>query len=204
MSALPALAGAAGIAALELDAASIGTFLLSRPFVVGPLVGLARGDVWTGAALGAIFEALTLAELPLGGCLDLSACVAAGTAAWLACDAARIPTEACFLAGLAAGWVHARAERRLRRARAALARGAEAALHGGRPAGLGAKIVEALSVQAAATFAVCACFLAASSAVLPALWPRLPAFAAVGARTAFLAAPWLGAGSLVAALGRRA
>jgi mannose/fructose/N-acetylgalactosamine-specific phosphotransferase system component IIC len=204
LSAVSALAGAAGIAALELDAASIGPFLLSRPFVVAPLVGWARGDVWSGAALGAVFEAVTLAELPLGGCLDLSAPVAAGTAAWLACGPSGLPLEAAFLTGLAAGWVHARAERGLRRSRGALARRAEAELGAGRPPRLGAKIASALTVQAAATFAVCLVFLAGASAFLPPLWARLPELALVGARTAFLSAPWIGAGGLVSALGRKA
>ncbi len=204
MNAGPALAGAAGIAALELDAASIGTFLLSRPFVVGPLVGWARGDAWTGAAVGVVFEAVTLAELPLGGALRISACVATGTAAWLACGAVPVPIEAAFLAGLAAGWVHARAERRLRGGRGVLARRAEEALRAGGRARLGAKIASALAVQAATTFAVSLFFLAASAAILPALWKNLPDYAVVGARTAFLSAPWIGAGGLVASLGRRA
>jgi mannose/fructose/N-acetylgalactosamine-specific phosphotransferase system component IIC len=204
VSAAAAAAGAAGIAALELDAASIGTLLLSRPFVVGPLVGWARGDVWSGAALGAVFEAVTLFELPLGGCLDMSASVAAGVAAWLACGVPGVPLEAAFLAGIAAGALHARAESRLRRARGVLARRAEAATLAGEPAGLGAKLASAVAVQAAATFAVCLLFLAVAAAVLPPLWVRLPSFAAVGARAAFLSAPWIGAGGLVASLGRRA
>lgn len=73
-------AGAGAIALLELDAASVGPFLLSRPFVLGPLVGWAFGDLWAGAAVGAAFEALTLEELPLGGRLDFSAPLAAGVA----------------------------------------------------------------------------------------------------------------------------
>jgi mannose/fructose/N-acetylgalactosamine-specific phosphotransferase system component IIC len=203
MSASQAVAGAAGIAVLELDAASIGTFLLSRPFVVGPLVGWARGDAWSGAALGAVFEALTLAELPLGGRLDFSAPVAAGAAAWLACGAGA-PLEAAFLVGIAAGWVHARAEAGLRRTRGAHARRAETALAAARPPRLGLELAAALAVQAAATFAVSLVFLAAAAALLPALWPRLPELARVGARAAFLAAPWIGAGGVFASLGRSA
>lgn len=196
------LCGAAALAVLELDAASVGTFLFSRPFVVGPLIGWARGDVWSGAALGAAFEALTLSELPLGGRLDLSACVAAGTAAWL--GGGGVPPAAAFFAGLAAGWVQARVERRLRVTRADLARGAERALRGGRPPHLGARLAAALSAQAAATLAVCAVSLAAGAVILPAAWAALPEFARVGARSAFLAAPWIGAGGLAASLGRRA
>ncbi|NNN04513.1 MAG: hypothetical protein HKL90_01295 [Elusimicrobia bacterium] len=203
MTGLSLLGGAAAVAALELDEASIGTFLLSRPFVVGPLIGWARGDVWSGAALGAAFEALTLTELPLGGRLDLSASVAAGTAAWLACGVAGISIEAAFFAGLAAGWVQARVERRLRGTRGALARGAERALCDGQEPRLGARLAGALTVQAAATFAVCAASLAVGAAFLPPTWAALPEFARVGTRSAFFAAPWIGAGGLAASLGRR-
>lgn len=196
--------GAAALAVLELDAASVGTFLFSRPFIVGPLLGWIRGDVWTGAALGAAFEALTLAELPLGGRLDVSASVAAGAAAWLACGADGIPPAAAFLAGLATGWIQARVERRLRGTRGALARGAEDALRGGRSPRLGARLAGALCAQAATTFLFCAASLAVCAALILPAWAALPEFARVGARSAFFAAPWIGAGGLVASLGRRA
>jgi hypothetical protein len=197
-------AGAGALALLELDAASVGPFLLSRPFVVGPLVGWALGAPWTGAVLGATFEALTLEELPLGGRLDFSAPVAAGAAAWLAAGPAALPAEAAFLAGLGAGWAHARVERALRRRRGEGARRAEAALAAGRPPRLGAELAGALAGQAAATFAVTLAALAAAGALLPRAWPLAPDFLRAGARAAFLAAPWLGAGSLVASLWRRA
>jgi len=122
-------AGAGVVALFELDAASIGPFLLSRPFVVGPLIGWAFGSPWTGAALGGVFEVLTLEEMPLGGRLDFSAPVAAGVAAWLAAGPVALPNEAAFLAGLAAGWAHARVEKLLRRSRGGLARGCGAREH---------------------------------------------------------------------------
>jgi mannose/fructose/N-acetylgalactosamine-specific phosphotransferase system component IIC len=201
---LSGAAGAGAVALCELDAASIGTFLISRPFVVGPLVGWAFGSAWTGAALGGVFEALTLEELPLGGCLDFSAPVAAGVAACLAAGPAALPLEAAFLAGLAAGAVHARVESLLRRRRGVLARDAEARLAEGRDPGLGAKLASALTVQAAAKFAVALAATAALGPALPRLWPLLPECAREGLRTGFLAAPWIGAGSLAAALWRRA
>jgi len=196
-------AGAGALALLELDAAAVGPFLLSRPFVVGPLVGWAFGDLWAGAALGAAFEALTLEELPLGGRLDLSAPVAAGVAAFLASPRGGLPAEAAFLAGLGAGWAHARLERALRRGRGAHARRVEAALAAGRPPRLGAEIFAALTLQAAATFGLSLAVLAAGGPLLARLWPAVPEFLRAGARTAFLAAPWIGGGSLVASLWRR-
>ncbi len=197
-------AGAGAIALFELDAASIGPFLLSRPFVVGPLVGWLFGNAWAGAILGGVFEALSLEELPLGGRLDFSAPVAAGTAAWLAAGPAALPNEAAFLVGLAAGWAHARVEGRLRRGRGAYARRAEAALAAGRPPFLGAEIGAALTAQAAATWVVAFAALAAAGPALSRLWPLLPEFLRAGARTAFLAAPWVGAGGLGASRLRRA
>jgi mannose/fructose/N-acetylgalactosamine-specific phosphotransferase system component IIC len=197
-------AGAGALAILELDAASVGPFLLSRPFVVGPLVGWACGDPWTGAAFGAVFEALTLEELPLGGRLDFSAPLAAGVAAVLASAPGGLAPEAAFLAGLAAGWAHARLEVFLRRGRGVRARRVETRLAAGAAPRLGAEIAAALALQAAATFGLA---LAAAVAVGPALtkaWPVLPEFLRAGARAAFFAAPWIGAGSLAASLARRA
>ncbi|MFI5350857.1 MAG: hypothetical protein ACHQ2Z_15015 [Elusimicrobiota bacterium] len=196
-------ASAGAVALLELDAAAIGPFLLSRPVFIGPLVGWAFGSPWVGAGLGVLFEALTLEDLPLGGRFEFSAPVAAGVAACLAAGPARLPCEAAFPAGLLAGWAHALVEGRLRKGRGVLARRAEAALLAGRPPRLGAKIASALTVQAAATFAVSLAALAALGPALSRLWPALPDSLRAGAQSAYLAAPWLGAGSLAAALWRR-
>ena len=196
-------AGAGAVALLELDAAAIGPFLISRPVFIGPLVGWAFGSPWVGAGLGVLFEALTLEDMPLGGRFEFSAPVAAGVAACLAAGPAKIPCEAAFLAGLLAGRAHAVVEGRLRKGRGVLVRRAEAALSAGRPAQLGAKLGGALAVQAAATFVVSLAALAALGPALSRLWPVLPEFLREGARTAFLAAPWLGAGSLAASLARR-
>jgi mannose/fructose/N-acetylgalactosamine-specific phosphotransferase system component IIC len=197
-------AGAGVVALLELDAAAIGPFLLSRPIFIGPLVGWLFGSPWVGAVLGVVFEALTLEETPLGGRKDFSAPGAAGAAAWLAAGPAALPCEAAFLAGLIAGWAHAGVERRLRRGRGASVRRAEAALAAGEPPRLATKVLAALALQAASTFAVVLVALAAVGPAAARLWPALPDVLRAGARTAFLAAPWLGVGSLAAALWRRA
>lgn len=200
---IAAAVGASALALIELDAASVGPFLFSRPFVVGPLVGWALGDAWTGAAFGAIFEALTLEQLPLGGSMRLSAPIAAGASAWLAIGPGALPAEAAFLAGLAAGWAHGRFERAFRRGRSARARRVEEALRSGRPPRLGAEIFAALASQVAATFGLLLAIFAAVGPVLALIWPTLPAVLRDGARTAFLCAPWIGAGSLAASLWRR-
>jgi hypothetical protein len=130
--------------------------------------------------------------------------VAAGVATALAAGPAALPCEAAFLAGILAGWAHARVEGSLRRGRGAAARRAEAALGAGAPARLGSEILASLALQAAATFAVVLFALAAVGPAAARLWPGLPVFLRAGARTSFIAAPWLGAGSLASSLWRRA
>ncbi|MBI4371248.1 MAG: PTS sugar transporter subunit IIC [Elusimicrobia bacterium] len=200
---MSALAGSAALALLELDASSIGPFLLSRPFVVGPLFGAACGRPWLGAALGAAVEAVTLRRLPLGGALGISAPVAAGAAAWLACGPAALAPEAAFLAGLGAGWAHGRVEAALRRLGGARVRRARAALAAGGEPGLGAAVLSALALQAAATFVVALAALRLGEP-LARLWPLLPSAPREGARLALAVVPWFGAGRLAVSLARRA
>lgn len=196
--------GASGaIALLELDAAAVGPFLLSRPFVVGPVIGWVCGAPWAGAALGATFEVLTLEELPLGGCLNFSAPVAAGTAAYLASAHGGLPMEAAFPAGVAAGWAHAALENHLRRGRGIHARRLEASLAAGNVPRYGLEITGALFFQAAATLLLTLTVLSAVGPAWARLWPHLPEFLRTGARAAFLSAPWIGGGSLAASLWRR-
>ena len=193
---------ASGLALLELDAASVGASLLSRPFVVAPLIGCALHDVWSGVFFGLVFEALTLEEMPLGGCLYLSATVAAGVSTWLAVDG--LAMELAFLCGLGAGWIHARVERRLRRTRVVHVQRVENALAGGREPNFGAEVSASLAVQAAATFVVVFIFFSASATLLPRGWLMLPQALRDGARLALFSSPWIGAGSLAASLWRRA
>jgi mannose/fructose/N-acetylgalactosamine-specific phosphotransferase system component IIC len=194
--------GAAAVAVLELDSASVGPFLLSRPFVLGPLVGVWRGELWLGAALGAAFEALTLEELPLGGRLEISPGIAAATAAWLVCPPVHLEPAAAFLLGLAAGRAHALLELGARRRRLGAAR-AEARLSAGRPAALGREIAATLLAQAALGFVVTLAAFAAAGPALARLWPLLPDAIREGARASWLCAPWVGAGGLVASFWRR-
>ena len=194
--------GAVVLALLELDAGSVGPLLLSRPFVVGPLVGTFFGSPLLGAGLGVAIEAVTLEEMPLGGRLDISAPVAAGVAVWLAAGPCALPAEAAFPVGLAVGWVHARVELFLRRRRCAHVRRAQACLAQARPPKLGLELSAALSVQVLTTFIVIITAFLAAGPALSRLWLLLPETLRSGARCAVIAAPWLGAGGLAASLYR--
>ena len=194
---------AAGIAVLELDSASIGPFLVSRPFVVGPLFGFALGKMWVGGMFGVIFEALTLNILPLGGCLTFSPTVAAGVSVWLTAGPFAIPGEASFLCGIGAGWIHARVESHLRRRRGAAVGGVEKEIRAGGQSKLGLILAQTLAIQATCTWTVAAIFFVAGS-FLPSLWSFIPSAAKYGMLTAFQASPWLAGGCVAGSLWGRA
>lgn len=115
---LPALS--AGVAVLEADAVLVGQWLVSRPLVVGPLVGWLAGEPVLGAGLGALVEVFCLEELPVGSVMPPNGAVAAATAVLLSAGPSGIPPALALPAGLALGSLHGRVEARVRSWRAAL------------------------------------------------------------------------------------
>lgn len=61
---------------------AIGIFHLTRPIIIGPLVGLVLGDLNTGIILGATFESIFLGVIAVGGSVPADATIGAtmGTA----------------------------------------------------------------------------------------------------------------------------
>ena len=183
------LAGCAALAALELDATLIAQTLLSRPLVAGAVMGVLLGRAQAGALFGASYELLGLCDLPVGGCMNWSGTVAAGSAVLLAGAGASFAT--CFAGGLAVGVAHARVEAfdRARRARSgdALAVRAEA---GG--SSLGRSLGASIAAHAAMTFAVAGAAAALIAFADGRWWPVLPDSLRAGATLAASSAPWIG------------
>lgn len=138
-------------AGAELDGLRVGQFMVSRPIVLGPLLGWALGDAGTGAVLGAALEVLALDALPLGAVVPWSGAVAAAAAVW---TALRTGAPGLSLAGgLAAGMAFRWADVGLRLAFGGLNAAAEAGVREGRlaaPAALLALAALAHALAAAA------------------------------------------------------
>ena len=64
-------------ALLELDAVQAGQFLLSRPAIVGPLLGWLNGCAAEGARLGILIELIYIDFIPVGGVIPPNGAVAA-------------------------------------------------------------------------------------------------------------------------------
>ncbi len=192
---MTAAAACALLAVLELDAVLVAQTLVSRPLVVGALLGALTGQAQAGMLFGAVFELLSLCDLPVGGCLTWSAPVAAGTAIVIAGGGASIPLA--FVGGVLAGILHSRAEdfERARRAATgdALARRAES---GG--SALGRALGSSIALHAAMTFAVAGGVAAAALAVDRRWWASAPDFLRAAAALMAASAPWLGLSGVTA------
>jgi mannose/fructose/N-acetylgalactosamine-specific phosphotransferase system component IIC len=196
---LTPLGGASLVAAAELDVASVGPFLLSRPVVLGPLLGAALGEPARGAALGAALELTSLRALPVGGALSWNAAVASGAAVLLAAGPSRLPLEGAFFAGLLAGRLHQAAETRLRAARA-YGRAADRDAAAGRSR-IGAYLASSLAAQFVMTLLLVWLTLRLAQPV----WAGVSSWRALSgaARTVFYVLPWACLGSTTASLWRR-
>ena len=194
------VAAAGAVSLVELDAASAGQFMLSRPIVVGPLLGAAfwRPDV--GLMVGIPLEFMSFDELPVGGHLPLNATIAAAAALLMTLGPWAVPLEAALPAGLGVGWVHQKLEEYQRQRRSLLCRVAEERLlRGEEPPYLGLSALS-LAGQAAATLLVLLGAAYALSPLLHRAWPLLPSFIQAGLRFGLSMAPWLACATLLRSL----
>lgn len=190
----------AAAALLELDRAHVGQFMLSRPIVLGPVVGWLCGNLMYGIEAGAIVEALTADEMPVGHVIPLNASVATASAVLLSSGPRPVHWALSLPAGLCLGGVFRLIEGAIRRRRAGLTRKAEAALEGTGRAPLGRLLAAGMGVHALAA----AGFVYGAAAVAgPILWSvfrAVPAAVREGFQLAYWMTPWLGAATLAYAL----
>ncbi len=65
------------------DATAAGQFMLSRPIVCAPVVGLITGDIQSGLMVGIIMELVWISVIPLGNAVPPDSTVVAVAAAYL-------------------------------------------------------------------------------------------------------------------------
>jgi mannose/fructose/N-acetylgalactosamine-specific phosphotransferase system component IIC len=188
------------VAVLELDVVQFGQFMISRPLVLGPVLGLLFGQPQTGLVLGACCELFSLDDVPVGDKLPLNATVAVAVSFLMICSPSRVPPELALPAGLLAGWAHQKLETLLRQRRRMFCCQAEQSLEQGRSPRLGCIIASALAEQAAWTLGLLLFCVLVGGPLLQWVWPFLPRGLSVGLGVAWELAPWLGLGVLLHAL----
>jgi len=93
------------IAFLSLDTTAAGQFMVSRPIVVGPLIGWLTGDPLLGLGVGALVELIWIGQLPVGNVLPLDATLLTGLAVVMAdgfsdASGGTLPKEALYVFAL--------------------------------------------------------------------------------------------------------
>lgn len=139
-------------ALLELDAASAGQFMVSRPIVLGGILGLAGGEPLEGFTLGALIELFLLAELPIGAALPINGSVAASAAVLAALPPVGLEPAWCLPLGLVAGRVFVPLDVRLRKYRSSLVAALERRVSAGAEPGFARAIAASLSAELALVF----------------------------------------------------
>lgn len=189
----------AAVALVELDAASLGQFMISKPLVMGPALGFLLGRPDLGLLVGAVVELIGLQDVPAGGHLPLNGTVAASSCLLMALGSTRLPLELAFPAGLFLGWTHARGESFLRQKRSGFCRLAEKKLDEGVLPRFWVLAARGLFQQACWTALLLAVALAVLAPTLGWIWQDVPHILRAGLGFGFFVCPALAAIDLFSA-----
>jgi len=110
----------AWVALLEADTVHVGQWMISRPILLGPLLGLVCGELAVGVALGVLCELLTLEAPPVGAAMPINGAVAVGCAVLMSAGPNAVPPAAALPVGLGLGAGHRWLETRVRQWRGSL------------------------------------------------------------------------------------
>jgi len=125
------------LATLSMDITAVGQFMVSRPIVVGPLIGALLGNPGIGLATGALVELIWIGDLPVGAHRPIDNTLLAGVGTFAAVQAAARGIEPgaavtfalCLSVPFAALSSHA--ENRVRHLNGSLVRKAQAQIEAG-------------------------------------------------------------------------
>jgi len=191
VTALKAFISAAIAGLLGLDAVQAGQFLLSRPALVGPLLGWLNGCPAEGAKIGILLELIYIDFIPVGGVVPPNG-TAAAAAGVLAHSAAGLAPSLSFFIGMLAGAAYSPVEYRLRAARS----GWNAAVEAEAAAGtlrLSRWFARSMLIEDAAmtAYVLAWTLLCAALALVPRLYALYPA-----TDFAYSLMPWIGLSGL--------
>ena len=178
------------LALMELDTTYIGQFLISRPLVVGSVMGLLTGNLFLGLQIGLFTELIYLDFIPIGGIVPPSGAISAGLGVLVAYFFAA-PVYFAFFVGILGGAAFSIIEKRLRRFRSRLLRGAEARILAG-SLSPGMLIFESLVFQYLCIFAFLIMALTIGGPLAAYISSAMPPKAHIAFQFSYFVVPWMG------------
>ncbi|MBI4423114.1 MAG: PTS sugar transporter subunit IIC [Elusimicrobia bacterium] len=188
------------IAVIELDGVHVGQWMLSRPIVIGPLLGFLCDAPWLGLGAGALVELFSVDALPVGASLPINGAVAVAAMILLAIGPDAIPVSLAFPSGLALGSAFRRIENQIRARRSRLTPRAVKAVEAHRSFPFATVVARGLALHAAATAAFVYGSVVVLGPVLGLGFDAAPPSARRGLDLAFMNAPWIGLAALLYSL----
>ena len=171
---------------ISLDRSVAFQFMISRPLVTGPIIGLVLGDVYIGIMVGALLELLWISRLPLGGLIPPNEClgcivitagaILAGASARLSPQESRSIVVMALLVGLPLAQLASILEGKLRFWNIRLSMKALADVEAGYSKGLFRLNMIGLAAALAGSVAFIMIFLPLLTLFLQTVHPRLPLY----------------------------
>jgi mannose/fructose/N-acetylgalactosamine-specific phosphotransferase system component IIC len=181
---------------IDLDDYHIGQWMVSRPIVLGPLLGSYLGKLGMGVWIGAVLELLTLDDLPIGHSVPVNGAIATAFALIICAGKWRAPLPAAIAGGILLGFAFRKIESAIRFWRQNFVRRAEGEIERGKrfPSRF---IAESIAAHFTAVAGFLYVTTAAAGPILADSWQLLPQEMRVGLDLAVQAAPWLGIATLI-------
>ncbi|MBI5622486.1 MAG: PTS sugar transporter subunit IIC [Elusimicrobia bacterium] len=191
-------AGAAAVAAAELDSTLAAQLMVSRPIVLGPILGFAMGSPLVGAFVGLVVELLSHDKIPVGGLIPANAPISAGAGLLLALGPGAVALPVAVPAGLLLGRLHGPlVDAPLRRRRGRMAREVGETLARGEDVSLGLLAGRELLLQFLANLAMLLAVIVVVKPLGRLTWRVVEDTAlGTGLWSAVLISPWAGLGML--------
>ncbi len=189
------------LAFLELDTTYLGQVLISRPTIVGSVIGFLSGDFFLGLQLGIFTELIYLDFMPIGGVVPPSGAISSGVAVIMA-RFFEMDIYFAFFVGIIAGIAFSFLEKELRRLRTKLLPSVERNLKESKTTS-GAIMFQSLLLQFLSIYAFLIVCISLVGPAFGSISARIPENMHIAFKFSYFVVPWIGLAGLLLLFGAK-
>lgn len=178
------------IAFMELDTTYLGQVLISRPVVVGSLLGFVTGDFFLGLQIGIFTELIYLDFMPIGGVVPPSGAISAGVAILMA-HFFLMDIYFAFFVGILSGIVFSFIDKYMRKYRAGLLPSVEKDIIDGKTTS-GMVLLQSLTLQYLVILSFLVVTLTVAGPGFNAISADIPEKLHIAFKFSYFVVPWVG------------